>query len=310
MLGYIVKRILVTIPILFGVVFMVFSIMQFTPGDPATVMLGINAEPWQIEALNKELGLDQPFFTRFFNYVKGIVTEFDFGDSYRTRQPVVDEVLTRFPTTLKLTIISIVLSSAIGISLGILSAIRQYSKLDITCTVVALVCCSVPGFWLSLMMILLFAVKLAWLPTSGAGGWEHMLMPITVLTITGVAGTMRITRSAMLETIRQDYIRTARAKGASEKIVIWRHALKNALMPVITVLGMDFASMLGGSIITESIFSLPGLGQYVITGIREKNDPVVLSCTLFLATLFCLIVLALDLIYAVIDPRIKARFIK
>ncbi len=239
-----------------------------------------------------------------------IVFRFDFGDSYRTQQPVVDEVVARFPTTLTLTVLSISISSIIGIALGVISAIKQYTKLDVSLTVVALVFNSIPGFWLALMMILFFSVTLSFLPTSGIGTWQHMVMPIASLSIGGIAGIMRITRSAMLETIRQDYIRTARAKGAKEKTVIMRHAIRNALMPIITVLGMNFAFMLGGSIITEQIFSLPGLGQYVITGIREKNDPVVLTCTLFLAALFCIIMLVLDIVYTLVDPRIRSRFMK
>lgn len=310
MFWYIFKRILITIPILLGVVFIVFTIMQMTPGDPATIMLGAQAEPWQIEQLNEQLGYNRPFFVRFFNYIVDIVTKFDFGVSYKTGQPVVNEILLRFPTTFKLASISIVISSFFGIMLGIFSAIKQYSVLDTSLTVLALVFAAVPSFWLALMLILLFSVTWGFLPTSGYGTWQHMVLPVITLSVGGIAGIMRITRSAMLETIRQDYIRTARAKGASEKIVIWKHALKNALLPVITVLGMSFAGQLGGAVIVETIFALPGIGQYMVTAIRSKNDPVVLTGTLFLATLFCVIILILDILYALIDPRIRARFVK
>lgn len=310
MVSYIVKRVLITIPILLGVVFIVFSIMQFTPGNPASVILGAQAEPWQIEQLNEQLGYNKPFFVRFFNYVINIVTKFDFGVSYKSGKPVVDEILLRFPMTFKLASISIVISAFFGILLGIFSAVKQYTALDTSLTVLALLFAAVPSFWLALMLILVFAVTWKILPTSGYGTVQHMILPIITLSVGGIAGIMRITRSAMLETIRQDYIRTARAKGATEKIVIWRHALKNALLPVVTVLGMSFAGQLGGAVITETIFALPGIGQYMVTAIRAKDDPVVLTGTLFLAALFCLIVLLLDIIYALIDPRIRARFIK
>ena len=310
MVSYIVKRVLITIPILLGVVFIVFSIMQFTPGNPASVILGAQAEPWQIEQLNEQLGYNKPFFVRFFNYVINIVTKFDFGVSYKSGKPVVDEILLRFPMTFKLASISIVISAFFGILLGIFSAVKQYTALDTSLTVLALLFAAVPSFWLALMLILVFAVTWKILPTSGYGTVQHMILPIITLSVGGIAGIMRITRSAMLETIRQDYIRTARAKGATEKIVIWRHALKNALLPVVTVLGMSFAGQLGGAVIPETIFALPGIGQYMVTAIRAKDDPVVLTGTLFLAALFCLIVLLLDIIYALIDPRIRARFIK
>ncbi|MBC8536236.1 ABC transporter permease subunit [Feifania hominis] len=306
MFKYILKRLLITIPILLCVVFIVFTIMQFTPGDPASSILGATATQEQKDQLNHELGYDQPFFTRFFNYV-GNILKGDFGTSYRSKQPVVDEIATRFPTTLKLALFSMLISAAIGITLGVVSAVKQYSPLDTTLTVLALFFAAVPGFWLGLMLIMFFAVTLGILPTSGMDSWRSMILPLITLSAGGIASLLRITRSAMLETIRQDYIRTARAKGASEKIVILRHALKNALLPVITVLGMNFSGMLGGAVIAETVFAMPGVGQYVVEGIRQKNDPVVLTSTLLLATLFCLIMLAIDIIYAFVDPRIKAR---
>ncbi len=306
MLKYIIKRLLITIPILLCVVFIVYSIMQFTPGDPASSILGPTATQEQKDQLNHELGYDQPFFTRFFNYIVNIFKG-DFGTSYRTKQPVVKEIAVRFPTTLKLALLSMVISAAIGITLGVVSAVKQYSPLDTTLTVLALFFAAVPGFWLGLMLIMIFAVNLGVLPTSGMDSWRSMVLPLITLSAGGIASLLRITRSAMLETIRQDYIRTARAKGASEKIVILRHALKNALLPVITVLGMNFSGMLGGAVIAETVFAMPGVGQYVVEGIRQKNDPVVLTSTLLLATLFCLIMLIIDIVYAFVDPRIKAR---
>lgn len=304
---YVLKRLLITIPVLICIVFIVFSIMQMTPGSPASSILGPTAPQEQIDKLNHELGYDQPFLTRFCNYILG-VCRLDFGNSYRSGQPVVKEIAVRFPTTLKLALLSMLVSATFGISLGIISAVKQYSPLDTTMTILALLFAAVPGFWLGLMLIWIFAVNLHILPTSGADTWRHLILPLATLSFGGIAGLLRITRSAMLETIRQDYIRTARAKGAEEKIVIIRHALTNALLPVITVLGMNFSGMLGGAVIAETVFAMPGVGQYIVQAIRQKDDPVVLSCTLMLATLNCLIMLLVDIIYAFVDPRIKARF--
>ena len=307
MLKYVLKRLLITIPVLLCVTFMVFSIMQLTPGSPAASILGPTAPQEQIDKLNHELGYDRPFFTRFFDFIVDVLHG-DFGESYRTREPVAKEIGVRFPTTLKLAIFSMLISATIGITLGVISAVKQYSPLDTTMTVLALLFAAVPGFWLGLMLIWIFAVTLQCLPTSGMASWKSMILPLATLSVGGIAALLRITRSAMLETIRQDYIRTARAKGASEKSVIIRHALTNALLPVITVLGMNFSGMLGGAVIAETVFSMPGVGQYIVQAIRQKNDPVVLSCTLLLAMLNCLIMLLVDIIYAFVDPRIKARF--
>ena len=307
MLKYVLKRLLITIPILLCIIFIVFSIMQMTPGSPAASILGPTAPQEQIDKLNHELGYDRPFFTRFFDYVLGVL-RLDFGESYRSGQPVIREIGVRFPTTLKLALLSMLVSATVGITLGVVSAVKQYSPLDTTMTILALLFAAVPGFWLGLMLIWIFAVNLQLLPTSGADSWQSLIMPLATLSFGGIASLLRITRSAMLETIRQDYIRTARAKGASEKIVIIRHALTNALLPVITVLGMNFSGMLGGAVIAETVFAMPGVGQYIVQAIRQKDDPVVLSCTLLLATLNCLIMLLVDIIYAFVDPRIKARF--
>lgn len=310
MTRYAIKRILITIPILLGVIFIVFALMEITPGDPATNILGPYASQEAIEALNHQLGYDQPFFIKFFNYIKDIVTKFDFGTSYRTQQPVMQEIMMRFPTTLKLALLSILFSTLLGTTLGIISAVKQYSMLDTVLSVTALAFAAIPSFWLSLTLIRFFAVKWSLLPTSGAETWLHFILPLLSISIGGTASMLRMTRSAMLETIRADYIRTARAKGASEKRVIISHALKNALLPVITVAGMNFGGLLGGAVITETVFSMPGVGMYLVTAIRQKNLPVVLSSTLFLAALFCLVMLGVDLLYAAIDPRIREKFKK
>lgn len=308
MYKYVIKRLLFTIPVLLGVTFIVFTIMALTPGDPGRLILGQTARQEAVDQLNHELGYDQPFFTRFFNYIKDIVTKFDFGVSYRTQQPVFDEIWARFPFTLRLAVFSIIFSSLIGVSLGILSAVKQYTFIDTFSTVMAMFFAAIPGFWLGMMLIYFFSYKIPIFPTHGADSWDGFVLPIITLTLGGAASLLRLTRSTMLETIRADYIRTARAKGASQKIVIWRHALKNALLPIITVLGMQFGGLLGGAVITETVFAIPGLGMHIVTAIRQKDVPVVMSGTLFLAALFCIIMLLVDLLYAFIDPRIRAKY--
>lgn len=304
---YILKRLLLTIPVLLGAIFIVFSIMSLTPSDPGTLILGITAKPEDIAALNAEFGYDQPFLIRFFTYIKDIVLHFDFGSSYRTRTPVFTEILARFPTTFKLALFSMALSSILGVTLGILSAVKQYSFTDSFLTVIAMFFAAIPGFWLGLMLMLKFSLELNWFPPSGIETWRSFVLPTITLSLGGAAGILRLTRTTMLEAIRQDYIRTARAKGASERSVIWNHALKNAMLPVVTSLGMNFGSSLGGAIIIETVFGMPGLGTHIVDAIRQKDVPVVMASTLFLAVLFCLIMLVVDLLYAFIDPRIRSR---
>lgn len=308
MAKYIIKRILYMIPVLFCVAFLVFTILSLTPGDPGSIILGMTAKPEEIAALNAEFGYDKPFLVRFFNYIGGILFHFDLGTSYQSRGPVIDDIMARFPNTLLLAVLSMALSSVIGITLGIFSAVRQYSVMDHVCVVVALIFACIPGFWLGFMLLILFSLKLGWLPSFGASTLRHFVLPTVTVSLTSAAGLLRLTRSAMLETIRQEYIRTARAKGASERRVIWKHALRNALMPVVTTLGGGFGASLGGAIIAETVFSMPGMGTLITTAIRQKDIPVVMGSTLFLAVLFSFVILIVDVLYAFIDPRIKAKY--
>lgn len=308
MLKFIIKRLLYMIPVLLGVAFLVFTILSLTPGDPGTIILGITAKPEDIASLNAQFGYDKPFFIRFVNYIGDIVLHQDLGLSYQSREPVINSIMSRFPNTLTLTIMSMSVSAIIGISLGILSAVRQYSLLDHICVITALIFACIPGFWLGLMLLMLFALKLDWLPPYGAGTLRHFILPTITVSMTSAAGLLRLTRSAMLETIRQEYIRTAKAKGASERRIIVCHALKNAMMPVITTLGTSFGASLGGAIIAETIFAMPGMGTLITTAIRQKDIPMVMGSTLFLAALFSIIILVVDVLYAFIDPRIKAKY--
>lgn len=296
------------IPVLLGVSFLVFTILSLTPGDPGSIILGITAKKEDIAALNAEFGYDQPFLIRFFNYIGDIIFHFDLGTSYATRQPVMDSILARFPNTFLLAVLSMCLSSVIGMAMGIYSAVRQYSVMDHVCVVSALVFASMPSFWLGLMLLIVFSLKLGWLPSFGASSLRHFILPTLTIALPSAAGTLRLTRSTMLETIRQEYIRTAKAKGASNRRVIWKHALRNALLPVITSLGGGFGASLGGAIIAETVFAMPGMGTLMTTAIRQKDVPMVMGATLFLAVLFSFIILIVDILYAFIDPRIKAKY--
>ena len=309
MAKYIIKRILYMIPVLFGVAFLVFTILSLTPGDPGTIILGITAKPEDVAALNAQFGYDKPFLIRFFSYIGNIIFHFDLGTSYASRQPVLDDILARFPNTFILALLSMCVSSIIGISLGILSAVRQYSITDHVCVVVALVFASMPGFWLGLMLLIVFSLKLGWLPSFGAASLKHFILPTLTVSLTSAAGLLRLTRSAMLETIRQDYIRTARAKGASEKTVIWKHALTNTLIPVSTVIGIRFGSSLAGSVVTEQVFGIPGLGKLMIDSINNRNYPVVLGGVLLIAFAYGIVNLIVDIFYAFIDPRVKSQYV-
>ena len=307
---FILKRLLYMIPVLLGVAFLVFAILSLTPGDPGTIILGITAKPEDIASLNEQFGYNKPFLIRFFSYIKDIVLHFNLGVSYQTREPVINDIMAKFPNTLKLTIFSMSLSAIIGISFGIISAVKQYSSLDHICVVTALVFACIPGFWLGLMLMMLFSLKLGWLPSYGAESLKNFILPTLTVSMTSAAGLLRLTRSAMLETIRQEYIRTAKAKGASKKRIIIKHALRNALMPVVTTLGTSFGASLGGAIIAETVFAMPGMGTLITTAIRQKDIPMVMGSTLFLAVLFSLIILLVDILYAVIDPRIMDKYKK
>jgi peptide/nickel transport system permease protein len=307
MFKYILKRILLLIPIVLGVLLVILFIMELTPGDPATIMLGTQANPEAVQALNEELGYYDPFPVKFFNYVKNALRG-DFGNSWQTGKPVFDAILRRFPVTLKLAFYSILLCAAIGIPLGVISAKKQYSVLDMACTSFAMVFTSMPRFWLGLLLVLLFSVRLGWLPPHGIGTWKHYVLPVVTLAAPTTARIMRLTRSTMLETIRQDFVRTAYAKGASERRITVIHELKNALLPVITYLGIEFGMCLGGAILIETVFSMQGISTMMIQAIRMKDTPQVTASIIFFAVLVCITNLLVDIMYAVIDPRIRAKY--
>lgn len=306
MVKFVIQRILAIIPVLLGVVLIVFIIMSMTPGTPGSLILGPTALPEEIEALNRQFGYDRPFAERFVRYVGNIVRG-DFGHSYLTGEPVFERIFARLPITALLATLAVTTGVAIGVPLGILSAVKRYSFLDLMSTVTAMLLAAVPEFWLGIMLILLFALHLNWLPTFGVESMASFVLPTLALALPASAGILRLTRATMLETIRQDYIRTARAKGAPERNIIWNHALRNALIPVITMVGAFFGALFGGTILTETIFTMPGLGLLTLDAIRMNDTPQVMATVIFLAAIFCVMMLIVDIILAFVDPRVKIR---
>lgn len=310
MYRYIFKRLLIMIPVLLCVSFIVFGLMALAPGDPASIILGGTAEQEQIDKLNHEFGYDRPFIIRYADFLKNLVINLDFGTSYRTKQPVMEEISKRAPISISLALFGVTCAAFVGIPIGVLSAVKQYSLLDTIPTVMALFLGAIPPFWLGMLLIYFCSYKAGWMPSFGIDSWINYVLPTASIGIIYAAQQMRYTRSSMLETIRQDYVRTARAKGAAERTVIWKHALKNALLPTITVIGSNFGALIGGAIIVESLFSIPGLGTLTITGINNRDVPQVVASTLVLATIYCIVLLLVDILYAVIDPRVKAKYTK
>ncbi len=298
------------IPTMFFVMILVFTINYFSEGDPVSDILGPEATQEQYDQKREELGLNDPYHEQLFRYVKNIVTEFDFGTSYKTGKPVIEEVLERFPTTLLLTLCSMAIATVLGVLLGVISAVKQYSVLDYLATLTSLVGVSIPSFWLGLMLMLVFALQLGWFPASGFYGPKYWVLPAIAIAVIPLSTITRMTRSAMLEVVRQDYMRTAKAKGLSETQTILKHGLKNTLIPVITVIGIQTGRTLAGSIVVESIFSIPGLGSLIVNAINARNYPTIQGSILFCALTFCIINLLVDILYAYIDPRIKSQYIR
>ena len=295
------------IPVLLGVSLIVFAILNLTPGDPVEMRLGDNYTQESYEAMTRELGLDQPFPVRYVSYVSGVI-QGDFGLSYTTSRPVFDEIQARLPNTVILAAFSMFFAIMIGIPLGVISATRQYSFLDTSSMFFALLGVSMPNFWLGLMLILIFAANLGWFPSANFNGMRSLVLPAITLGANTLAIITRMTRSSMLETIRQDYIRTARAKGAKESTVIIRHALRNAMIPVVTTIGLQFGFSIGGAVLVETVFSWPGIGRLLVESIKFKDLPIVMAIVLVMATLFTLINLCIDILYAFLDPRIRAQY--
>ena len=309
MLRYIGKRLLTMIPILLVVAIVIFCLMDFVPGDPVQIMLGDSATPAQIEEARERLGLNDPFLVRMADYLKGLL-RLDFGTSYIFGMPVGPELMSRFPRTVTLALLCVSVSVIIGVPIGIACAMNANKLVDRIWMFLTLLGNSMPGFWLALMLVILFAVKLKWLPSNGIGGPEYFVLPVIANSLGSFASIARQTRSSMLEVIRSDYVVTARSKGLSEHDVIWKHALPNALIPIITICGSRFGHMLGGTTIIESVFSIPGIGLYMIDGINSRDYPVVQGSIIYIAFTFSVMMLVTDLVYAFVDPRIKAQYVR
>ncbi|RXZ83150.1 ABC transporter permease [Paenibacillaceae bacterium] len=304
MFKYIVRRLLQTIPVLIGVTVIVFLLMHLIPGDAAQVIVGEGAPKDQVEQIRENLGLNDPLPVQYFNYV-GNLLKGDLGQSIRSNRPITEEIFTsRFWITFELAIYSTILAAFLGLTAGILSAVKKASPADYGVMFVALFGLSMPNFWLGLLLIQFFAVDLGWLRPSGWGSWSQNILPVLTLGTGGAAIIARMTRSSMIEVLNQDYIRTARAKGAKERIVIYRHALKNAMIPIVTVIGLEFGGFLGGAVLTETVFAINGVGRYVIASISARDYPVVQGTVLILSLMFVIVNLLVDISYRYFNKRI------
>lgn len=308
MYKYIIKRVLWLIPILVGVSFIVFTIMFLSPADAAVMILGENASPEALEQLRLEMGLKDPFLVQYLRYANNVFLNFDLGRSYLNNRRVLQEILIRLPNTIVLATLSILFATLVGIPLGVLAAKKPNSALDNTTMVVSLFGVSMPTFWQSLILIIVFSLTLRWLPSSGFDRIDQMILPVFALSTASIGSIARITRSSMIDASNHDYVKTAYAKGLSERKVTYRHTLKNALIPVVTVIGLQFGALLGGAVLTESIFSINGLGLLMVNSIRQRDIMMVQGSVLFVAFVFSLVNLFVDILYAYIDPRIRAQY--
>jgi len=295
------------IPVMLGVMLVVFTLMYITPGDPVDAILGDSYTPEAAQQLKDELGLNGGYIQRFVTYVLSLLRG-NMGISYITKQPVATLISQTYPVSMQLAFAAVCLSVSLGIVLGIISAIKQYSLFDNVAMALAMVGNAMPNFWQGLLLILLFALQLKWLPVSGWGGAQYIILPAVTIGTSSAAAIARMTRSSMLEVIRQDYVTTARAKGQTEFNITTKHALRNALIPVITTIGMQFGHLLGGAVLTESIFNIPGMGSMMVAAIRSRNFPVVQGGVLTIALTFSIINLVVDILYAYVDPRIRSQY--
>ncbi len=304
---YIGRRILALIPVIVGVTLLVYFIMSLAPGDPVKTILGEQATPEAIESLREEMGLNDPIIVQYVRWF-GKLLQGDLGLSYKSKDSVSMEIASRIPTTLKLSFSAMTIAILFAIPLGIIAAVKQNSIIDGASMFLALLGVSIPIFWLGLLLILLFSLRLGLLPSAGAQSWKSFILPGIALGFHSMASIARITRSSMLEVIRQDYTRTARAKGLPYRDVIQKHALRNALIPTVTVVGLQMGALLSGSVLTETVFSLPGIGRYMIQSISGRDIPAVLGCIVVFTLTFSVVNLIVDLLYGFIDPRIRAQY--
>lgn len=308
MLKFLIKRIIWLIPVFFGIVILIFSIIYISPSDPAAVILGPGAGTQAKEAIRDELGLNDPYFVQLGRYLFNLCVHGDFGSSYVTQVSVISSIKERLPRSLMIGGISMALVIIIGIPLGVFAATHQNKLGDRIATLIALIGVSIPQFWLALLLVVLFTATLHWLPAFGVSSWKSYIMPCIAVSVSTIAGLTRQTRSSMLEVIRSDYITTARAKGVSETLVTYKHALPNALLPLITYVGTELGVIFGGTVVIETIFTIPGIGTYMTTGINNNDLPIVEGCVIVLGMIFAVVMLLVDIAYAFADPRIREQY--
>jgi len=305
-LRYILYRLVSVIPVLLGVSLAVFIMVRLVPGDPVQLMFANQAmpSPERVAEMRHQMGLDLPIWQQYLNYLGGVV-QGDFGQSFRSRQPVFDEIITRLPNTLRLTMASLTVAVTIGLIAGVLSAVYKGRWVDKVSMIVAVLGISIPGFWLGLMIMLLFGVRLEWFPVSGATSWRHLVMPALTLGLISSAVIARLTRASMLDALNQDYVRTARAKGLKSYRVVTLHALRNALIPIVTIIGLQIGGLLSGAFIIESVFAYPGVGQLAVNALQVRDFPLIQGIVLLVAVIYVGVNLIADLVYGFLDPRIQ-----
>lgn len=304
MLHFLIKRLLSIIPVLLGISLLLFFMLRMLPGDPAQVLAGQMASPEDIQIIRIQMGLDQPLYIQYAAFLKRLI-HLDLGVSARTQNPVIQEIWARLPNTILLALCAITLACVFGIPAGVVAAIRPYSWIDYLVTLASLFGISMPVFWLGLMLMIVFSITLQWLPAGGIGTWKHLVLPSITLASFVVAFIARMTRSCMLEVLSQDYVTTARSKGLKEKVIIIKHALKNALIPIITVVGLQFGLLLGGAVLTETVFAWPGLGRLIVDSILARDYAMIQGSILIFGLLYTLVNLLVDMLYAFVDPRVR-----
>ena len=308
MLKYILKRLLLIIPVVIGITLFIYLLLDIGMGDPTALILGPDASAEQVAALRAELGLDKSVFVRYFYYMYNAI-QGDLGNSWYNSRPVIDEFLLRLPNTLALAFSALGITIVVGLTFGTLAAVRQNRPIDGITLIFALLFASMPSFWFGLILQIIFCLELQWLPPMGSGTFKHMILPATTLALGTIASQVRMTRSSILDVVNMNYIRTARAKGAGEFRVVFRHVIRNALMPVVTNWGLTFATAFGGTIISETVFSVPGISTFLINAVKVRDIPIVMGTVIIVSVIVALINLIIDIIYAFIDPRVKAGYV-
>lgn len=302
---YILKRILILIPTIIGVSFVVFSLLYLSPGDAALASAGPNAPKETVEILRNKMGLNDPFLIQYGRFLKNLIFHFDLGASYQSKTPVIEKILRVFPNTLKLAGVSLIFAIISGIILGIIAGINKNNIIDSIISFTGMIGLAMPIFWSGLLLIIIFSSKLKLLPASGFSSWRHMILPVLALGLQTSSSIMRMTRSSMIEVLDKDYIRTARAKGLKKSRIIFIHALKNAMIPIITTIGLQAGGLLGGSILTETVFSISGIGRLMVDSVKTRDYPVILGGVMFIALVYSIISIIIDILYGFLNPQIK-----